>query len=110
MKSTHGYDNAHPNMSGVFLARGPHFKKSYQVQQIENVELYQIMCAILGITPNPHNGSWSLVENMVLDLETPVSQFEPLSTAVIVVICISVAVIALIAVALGYTLFRRKYR
>ncbi len=43
------------------------FKVNYTQKGLENVNLYQVMCHILGISPLPHNGTWSLIEGMLKD-------------------------------------------
>lgn len=53
----HGYDNKYQEMQAIFIARGPAFKKGYVAQPFENVEVYNIMCKILGLTPAPNDGN-----------------------------------------------------
>lgn len=69
MKGMHGYDNADSDMRAIFLASGPGFKKNFVSPPLYNVELYQLMCNILGVNPNPHNGTWSKVSPMLLKAE-----------------------------------------
>lgn len=69
MKGMHGYDNADSDMRAIFLASGPGFKKNFVSPPFYNVELYQLMCNILGVNPNPHNGTWSKVSPMLLKAE-----------------------------------------
>src|SRR5688572_29619069 len=53
----HGYDNQEPTMRGIFLANGPYFKDKGDkavgnervVRPFVNVEVYNIMCNILGL-------------------------------------------------------------
>lgn len=47
----------------------PGFKKNFVSPPFYNVELYQLMCNILGVNPNPHNGTWSKVSPMLLKAE-----------------------------------------
>lgn len=69
MKGMHGYDNADSDMRAIFLASGPGLKKNFVSPPFYNVELYQLMCNILGVNPNPHNGTWSKVSPMLLKAE-----------------------------------------
>ncbi|XP_064644766.1 glycerophosphocholine cholinephosphodiesterase ENPP6-like isoform X2 [Lineus longissimus] len=63
---THGYDNREIDMRGIFYATGPDFKGNYTAKPFANVNIYQIMCQILGIDPSPHNGTWEAVEDMMV--------------------------------------------
>ena len=45
-------------MQAVFLAQGPSFKKNVQVPPFYNIELYNLMCAMIDVTPAPNNGTW----------------------------------------------------
>ena len=59
----HGYDDKHPDMRTIFMGMGPSFKKHYQGEPIHLVDIYQIYTHILGLEPQPHNGSWSRVRS-----------------------------------------------
>uniref|UniRef100_K1S5B1 glycerophosphocholine cholinephosphodiesterase n=1 Tax=Magallana gigas TaxID=29159 RepID=K1S5B1_MAGGI len=65
-KGMHGYDNVNPEMRGIFRAVGPAFKGNFTNKPIAIIELYQIMCHILGLKPNAHNGTWSNVAEMMI--------------------------------------------
>lgn len=79
----HGYDHEHPLMRAIFIAKGPAFphkpnsrvaafrKSSLQCDttalpkalidhRTENIEVYNIICGSLNLTPNPNNGTLSL--------------------------------------------------
>lgn len=51
-------------MFPMFIAHGPAFKKGHKTRNFNNVDLYPLMCLILGVTPAYNNGS---IDN-VLDL------------------------------------------
>lgn len=53
----HGYDNAELSMRATFVAHGPAFKKGITVAPFENIELYNVMADILGVTPAPNDGT-----------------------------------------------------
>ncbi|XP_044153377.1 glycerophosphocholine cholinephosphodiesterase ENPP6 [Bufo gargarizans] len=61
----HGYDNELMDMRGFFLASGPDFKENFRAAPIRSVDVYNIMCNVLGMEPQPNNGSWSRVECML---------------------------------------------
>jgi len=76
----HGFLNDEvDSMRPFFIATGPSFKKPYRSDRtdVENVDIYLIMCAILGISPQPNNGSLERVRAL---LEPDVlSKFEKIS-------------------------------
>ncbi len=53
----HGYDNALPSMGALFVAAGPSFRRGVVVPPFDNVEVYPLLCAALGIAPLP--GDWT---------------------------------------------------
>ncbi|KAK6183131.1 hypothetical protein SNE40_010666 [Patella caerulea] len=67
----HGYDDTDIDMRGIFLGFGPSFKAHYRGPGIENIHLYQIMCRILGLIPESHNGTWSTISGLVTDKLPP---------------------------------------
>jgi len=52
----HGFDNMEPDMHAVFYANGPAFKTAYRHKAFENVEVYGIICKILGLIPAVYDG------------------------------------------------------
>ena len=44
-------------MKALFLAMGPAVKANVTFDNLDNVQVYQLVCHILGVTPNPHNGT-----------------------------------------------------
>jgi|GEM_PF-78931 len=51
IKAIHGYNNNLPDMHGIFYAMGPSFKKNYKTETINNIDIYPLLCRILGIMP-----------------------------------------------------------
>ncbi|KAK7110986.1 hypothetical protein V1264_014774 [Littorina saxatilis] len=56
-KGDHGYDNELSSMKPIFFARGPNFRKGAHTTAISSVDIYPLLCELLGIEPKPHNGS-----------------------------------------------------
>lgn len=52
----HGYDNEAESMQGLFVAAGPSFKTGVRVDRFRSVDVYELMCRILGVTPNRNDG------------------------------------------------------
>ncbi len=51
-KGNHGFDNTVLDMHGIFFASGPAFKKNLRTGTLMNVDIYPLICKILGISPN----------------------------------------------------------
>lgn len=62
----HGYDNTYLSMRTIFIAHGPQFPEGRKIPSFENVELYQLMTSILGLTPAPNNGSRNFASELLL--------------------------------------------
>uniref|UniRef100_A0A673MZ50 Ectonucleotide pyrophosphatase/phosphodiesterase 5 n=1 Tax=Sinocyclocheilus rhinocerous TaxID=307959 RepID=A0A673MZ50_9TELE len=65
MLGNHGYNNSLPSMHPVFVARGPAFRRDYTKASMRSVDLYPLMCSILGLKPLPNNGSLSRVQDLL---------------------------------------------
>ncbi|KAG7460765.1 hypothetical protein MATL_G00202330 [Megalops atlanticus] len=53
----HGSDNVFRNMQSVFIGYGPGFNSKMVVPPFENIEVYNLLCDLLDITPAPNNGT-----------------------------------------------------
>uniref|UniRef100_A0A8C1U3G0 Ectonucleotide pyrophosphatase/phosphodiesterase 5 n=2 Tax=Cyprinus carpio TaxID=7962 RepID=A0A8C1U3G0_CYPCA len=71
MLGNHGYNNSLPSMHPVFVARGPAFRCDYTKASMRSVDLYPLMCSILGLKPLPNNGSLSSVLDLLVETSTP---------------------------------------
>ncbi|KAI1896635.1 hypothetical protein AGOR_G00096800 [Albula goreensis] len=65
-KGEHGFDNQAMDMKPFFRAVGPDFRKNLVVGPFETVNVYPLMCHLLGITPDPNNGSLDATRNMLV--------------------------------------------
>jgi predicted AlkP superfamily pyrophosphatase or phosphodiesterase len=52
----HGYDPINQSMHGLFIATGPAFREGMKVPRFENVHVYELLCRVLGIRPQPNDG------------------------------------------------------
>lgn len=59
----HGYDPALPSMHGIFIAAGPAFRAGVELPAVENVHVYNLLCAVLGVQPAPNDGDDRLVKS-----------------------------------------------
>ena len=65
-KGQHGYDPAYPSMHGILIASGPSFRAcGLVVDSVENVHVYNLMCAALGLKPAPNDGDDRLVKALL---------------------------------------------
>ncbi|NXB60052.1 ENPP7 phosphodiesterase, partial [Struthidea cinerea] len=64
-KGEHGFDNEAMNMKTIFRAVGPAFKTGLVVEPFESVNVYALLCELLGITPEPHDGSLEVTKPML---------------------------------------------
>jgi predicted AlkP superfamily pyrophosphatase or phosphodiesterase len=65
-KGDHGYDPAFVSMHGILIANGPSFRSDGAVvDSVENVHIYNLLCAALQLTPAPNDGDDRLVRAML---------------------------------------------
>jgi predicted AlkP superfamily pyrophosphatase or phosphodiesterase len=57
LRGGHGYDNELASMRAIFIAHGPAFKKGAVIEPFENIQIYNVMTRILGLTPAPNDGN-----------------------------------------------------
>ncbi|MFQ5527740.1 MAG: nucleotide pyrophosphatase/phosphodiesterase family protein, partial [Thermoanaerobaculia bacterium] len=62
---THGYDHRLPSMGALLIAYGPSFRAGARIGPIENIHLYNVMCAVLGIEPASNSGDPSRVGELI---------------------------------------------
>jgi len=64
-RGAHGYDNRVQSMQATFIAHGQAFKSGLVAEPFENVEIYNLMCKILGLTPAKNDGDLNRVKNIL---------------------------------------------
>lgn len=62
LKGQHGYDPAYPSMHGIFIANGPAFRRQIRIPEVENIHIYNLLCAAAGLQPAPNDGDDRLVK------------------------------------------------
>merc|ERR1719402_264458 len=66
-------------MNALFLAHGPAFRRNVELESFQNIELYNLMCQILGVSPAPNNGTWGALHHALVNPpKPPASKVEPL--------------------------------
>ncbi|NP_001012484.2 ectonucleotide pyrophosphatase/phosphodiesterase family member 7 precursor [Rattus norvegicus] len=61
----HGFDNQDMDMKTIFRAVGPSFKAGLEVEPFESVHVYELMCQLLGIVPEPNDGHPGVLQPML---------------------------------------------
>lgn len=61
----HGYDNSNSDMFAIFYAAGPSFKKDYKFKELNNIDVYNLICRILNITPAKNDGDPRHIKGMM---------------------------------------------
>ncbi len=71
-QGTHGYDPRETDMMIAFRAIGPDFKEGYEAPFVsgeksafKNVDLYPLLCELLGIEPAPVDGKLERIEKIL---------------------------------------------
>jgi predicted AlkP superfamily pyrophosphatase or phosphodiesterase len=64
--ATHGFDNELPSMGATFIVYGPAFRHRITLPTTTNVDIYNLLCATLGLTPAPNDGDDSLVQEVLI--------------------------------------------
>jgi predicted AlkP superfamily pyrophosphatase or phosphodiesterase len=62
----HGYDSAYGSMGATFVAWGAAFRRGERIQAMDNVHLYELLCATLGLTPAPNDGDRRLADAVLV--------------------------------------------
>jgi predicted AlkP superfamily pyrophosphatase or phosphodiesterase len=64
-KATHGYDPELDSMGATFIAWGPAFRRDVTIEPVENVHVYNLLCATLGLKPAPNDGDDRLAKEVL---------------------------------------------
>jgi len=62
LQGDHGYDPRLPGMHGILIAHGPAFQRGLEIPALENIHVYNLMCAVLGLKPTRNDGDDRLVQ------------------------------------------------
>ncbi|XP_049624613.1 ectonucleotide pyrophosphatase/phosphodiesterase family member 7 [Suncus etruscus] len=63
----HGFRNDVQDMKTIFRAVGPNFQRGLEVEPFESVHVYALMCQLLGIQPEPHDGDLATLLPLLRD-------------------------------------------
>lgn len=74
-KGEHGFDNQEMDMKPFFRAVGPAFRRNLEVGPFETVNIYPLMCHILGIEPEVNDGHLDATKHMLVASATSQREF-----------------------------------
>ena len=60
-RGAHGFDPDSVNMGALFIAHGPSFRRGHEFAGVDNIHVYNLLCAALGLKPAPNDGDDRLV-------------------------------------------------
>jgi predicted AlkP superfamily pyrophosphatase or phosphodiesterase len=63
--ATHGYDPNLASMGATFIAWGPAFQQHKTLKPVQNVHVYNLLCATLGLKPAPNDGDDRLARDVL---------------------------------------------
>ncbi|MGE0044075.1 MAG: alkaline phosphatase family protein [Vicinamibacterales bacterium] len=62
----HGYDpDTSPTMAGLFVASGSRLRRGVVVPAFRNIHVYDLLCALLDLTPAPNDGDPGVTAGML---------------------------------------------
>ncbi|MBY0495861.1 MAG: ectonucleotide pyrophosphatase/phosphodiesterase [Cyanobacteria bacterium] len=61
----HGFAATAPSMQGLFIANGPRIRRGLRVKPFENIHVYELMCAVLGLQPAKNDGDPAVTRDML---------------------------------------------
>ena len=62
--ATHGFDPRDRSMGALFVAAGPHIRAGIVLAPFENVNVYNFLCSVLGLTPAKNDGATDLMRRL----------------------------------------------
>ncbi len=62
---SHGYDNQLESMRAIFIGHGEAFKNGFVSEPFQNIEIYNLMCKILGLKPAENDGNFDNVKDLL---------------------------------------------
>jgi predicted AlkP superfamily pyrophosphatase or phosphodiesterase len=66
-RGSHGYDNELESMRAIFIGHGEAFKKGFVAEPFQNIEVYNLMCNILGLSAAKNDGNYNKVRDLLKD-------------------------------------------
>ena len=61
----HGYDPSLRSMQGIFIAEGPAFRAGHVTPEVSAVQIYELLCTLIGVKPAPNDGDERLSRELL---------------------------------------------
>ncbi|CAN2391127.1 Metalloenzyme superfamily, partial [Pristimantis euphronides] len=112
-KGDHGFNNSEMDMKMIFRAFGPNFKKNYTAEPFDSVHIYPLMCKLLGVIPEPNNGSIAVTQDIISmdakeESDDNNQNSDAIFVAVIVVSSVGGVLLLIFLIYVPYTTVKRK--
>ncbi|XP_038144222.1 ectonucleotide pyrophosphatase/phosphodiesterase family member 7-like [Cyprinodon tularosa] len=108
-KGEHGFDNQVMDMKPFFRAVGPAFRRNLLVGPFETVNIYPLMCHILGIQPDVNDGHLNATQHMLVEAVEPAGENVNMwKNGFIGLSAVAAFLLLVFIVATSYNVIRRK--
>lgn len=64
-KGIHGFPPEVPSMSAFFVGVGPRFQSNQVVSELQSLDIYALICNLLGLKPAPNDGKLSRIQGVL---------------------------------------------
>ncbi|TNM97117.1 hypothetical protein fugu_015273 [Takifugu bimaculatus] len=105
-KGEHGFDNQEMDMKPFFRAVGPVFHKNLEVGPFETVNIYPLMCHILGIRPEVNDGHLNATKHMLVSSTGKTTNYQ--HNAVVGLSAVAGFLLVVFVVLIAQRIFRKK--
>ncbi|XP_058262340.1 ectonucleotide pyrophosphatase/phosphodiesterase family member 7-like [Hemibagrus wyckioides] len=108
-KGEHGFDNQALDMKAFFRAVGPDFHKNLVVGPFETVNVYPLMCHLLGIKPEVNDGSLDNTRHLLVSGGQQCESKEPDQMSVVIgLAAVAGFLVVVFIIVSSYNVFKRN--
>ncbi|KAM8876833.1 uncharacterized protein ACB058_002940 [Synchiropus picturatus] len=108
-KGDHGFDNENMEMKAIFRAVGPDFQRNQTVDPFNLIDVYPLMCHLLGITPEVNDGLLENTKHMLIQ-DKPVVETDADNTRAVWIALAAVigCLVVVFVIAVSYSVWKRS--
>jgi predicted AlkP superfamily pyrophosphatase or phosphodiesterase len=66
VKGSHGYPGDVPEMAALFVAHGPAFRRGVVIPDFDNVNVYPLLAALLGVKAERNDGDLAVLASALI--------------------------------------------
>ncbi|KAB5555670.1 hypothetical protein PHYPO_G00036750 [Pangasianodon hypophthalmus] len=108
-KGEHGFDNQALDMKAFFRAVGPDFHKDRVVGPFETVNVYPLMCHLLGIKPEVNDGSLDNTRHLLVSGGQQCDSKEPDQMSIVIGLgAVAGFLVVVFIIVSSYNIFKRN--